>query len=45
MMNSVKEHKADAAQYDALYTMLQQYEESALEYFSKNNSNERVITH
>jgi sorting nexin-1/2 len=45
MMNSVKHHKANAEDYKALYTLMMQYEQQALEYFSENEMNSRVLTH
>lgn len=45
MMNSVKEHAKQANQYKDLYKLMMDYEESAIEYFSENRMEERVLTH
>lgn len=45
MMNSVKHHKQNSEDYKALYTLLMTYEQSAIEYFSENEMNSRVLTH
>lgn len=45
MINSVSAHKKNADDYKALYTVMMQYETSALEYFSENDMNARVLTH
>lgn len=45
MINSVKEHKAHAKHYADLYSLLMQYEDSAVEYFSENRMEERCLTH
>lgn len=45
MINSVKEHQKHAAQYKDLYNLMMAYEDSAIEYFSENRMEERVLTH
>jgi len=44
-MNSVKFHKQNSEDYRALYTLMMSYEQQALEYFSENEMNSRVLTH
>jgi hypothetical protein len=45
MMNSVKNHAQSNQDIKQLYTMLMQYEQSAIEYFSENDMNARLLTH
>jgi hypothetical protein len=45
MISSVKEHQAHANHYKDLYNLLMTYEDSAVEYFSENRMEERVLTH
>lgn len=45
MVNCVKEHKASAAQIEEFYTVMQRYEDCAVEYFSQNEANARILTH
>jgi len=45
MASSVKHQKQNSDDYKQLYTILMQYEASALEYFSENDMNSRVLTH
>jgi len=45
MQQSVKHQKQNSDDYKQLYTILMQYEASALEYFSENDMNSRVLTH
>lgn len=45
MINAVKEHRQNTAYYKDLYASLMQYEDSAVEYFSENEMNARVLTH
>jgi len=44
-MSSVKEHKKASEHYNDLYSVLMQYEHSAVEYFSDNTMESRVLTH
>jgi len=41
----VAEHKKNHESYYALYSVLMQYETSAIEYFSENQMEARVLTH
>lgn len=45
MMNSVKNHKLSNKFYVDIYTLFEQYEHSAVEYFSDNQMEKRVLTH
>ncbi len=45
MINSVREHKQNASNYKDLYAVLMHYEDSAVEFFSENDMNARVLTH
>jgi len=45
MMNSVKEHQAHTNHYKDLYNLMMAYEDSAVEYFSENRMEERILTH
>lgn len=45
MINSVKEHQLHVTHYKEIYTLLMTYEDSAVEYFSENRMEERILTH
>jgi hypothetical protein len=45
MINSVREHQANANHYKEIYTLFMAYEDSAIEYCSENRMEERIITH
>lgn len=45
MINSVKHHKQNAEDYKVIYQLLMNYEQTAIEYFSENEMNSRVLTH
>lgn len=45
MINSVKHHAQHNQDYKQLYSLFMQYESSALEFFSENDINARILTH
>lgn len=45
MMNSVKFHTKQNKEYNDLYALLSDYEHKAVEYFSENTMEMRVLTH